>query len=157
MPVIETSLPIKAPPQLCFDLARSIDVHMQSTSRTKEKAVAGRTSGLIELGETVTWEAVHFGVKQRLTAKITAMEPPWRFTDEMINGAFRRFTHTHEFIPQADGTLMVDRFDYESPFGLLGRLADFLFLERYMTRFLVERNAFIKESAEQAAAKYPYE
>ncbi|AJY74022.1 SRPBCC family protein [Paenibacillus beijingensis] len=154
MPVIETSMIIQAPPRLCFDLARSIDVHMQSASQTREKAIAGRTAGLIELGETVTWEAVHFGVKQRLTVKITAMEPPWRFTDEMIRGAFRRFTHTHEFIPQADGTLMIDRFDYDSPLGLLGRLADILFLTRYMEQFLVKRNTVIKEIAEKSASKY---
>lgn len=149
MPIIRSELAIKAKPEICFDLARSIDIHTESTAKTMEKAVGGVTSGLIELGETVTWEAVHFCIKQRLTAKITAFEFPTRFTDEMVRGAFKRFTHTHEFVPTAAGTLMIDTFDYTSPYGLLGRLADFLFLKRYMRRFLIERNQYIKRMAEK--------
>lgn len=149
MPVIEMSLYIQAPVERCFDLARSIDIHMESTSQTQERAIAGRTSGLIELNETVTWEAVHLGVRQRLTVLITEMEAPHRFVDEMVNGAFQRFTHVHEFIPYENGTLMKDRFDYTSPLGVLGRLADMLFLEKYMTRFLHQRNEYIKAAAER--------
>ena len=37
-----------------FDLSRNIDFHQQSTIKTNEKAIAGKTGGLIELGETVT-------------------------------------------------------------------------------------------------------
>ncbi|MBE1447111.1 SRPBCC family protein [Paenibacillus sp. OAS669] len=149
MPVIEMSLFIQAPIQRCFDLSRSIDIHMESTSKTQEKAIAGRTSGLIELNETVTWEAVHLGVRQRLSVRITEMEAPHRFVDEMVSGAFQRFTHVHEFIPHESGTLMKDRFDYTSPLGPLGRLADWLFLKSYMTRFLHERNEYIKAVAER--------
>ncbi|MCS7458798.1 SRPBCC family protein [Paenibacillus doosanensis] len=149
MPLIQMSLMIHAPTQLCFDLSRSIDIHMQSMSQTGEKAVAGRTGGLIELGETVTWEAVHFGVRQRLTARITEMEAPRRFVDEMVQGAFQRFYHVHEFIPQPEGTLMLDSFDYTSPLGVLGKAADRLFLERYMTRLLRKRNEIIKRIAEE--------
>jgi ligand-binding SRPBCC domain-containing protein len=130
-------------------LARSIDIHMQSTSHTKERAIGGVTSGLITCGESVTWEAVHFGIKQRLTAKITEMEYPYRFVDEMVSGAFKRFRHTHEFAASENGTLMVDTFDYSSPFGLLGRLADKLFLEKYMRNLLMKRNMYIKMVAEE--------
>ncbi|WP_232699501.1 SRPBCC family protein [Brevibacillus daliensis] len=148
MPIIKSELVIKAPPQVCFDLARSIDIHMQSTSETSERAIGGRISGLIELGETVTWEAVHFGVRQQLTAKITEMEAPYRFVDEMVAGAFKRFYHVHEFTPTENGTIMVDIFDYTSPYGLIGRFADLLFLEKYMERFLLTRNLYIKKLAE---------
>ena len=55
MPVIILTLPIAAPIDVVFDLARSIDLHVQSTAQTNERAVAGRTSGLIGLGEEVTW------------------------------------------------------------------------------------------------------
>ncbi|WP_282941207.1 SRPBCC family protein [Paenibacillus sp. RC67] len=152
MPVIEMSLFIDAPVQLCFDLSRSIDIHMESTSETQERAIAGRTSGLIELNETVTWEAIHLGVRQRLTVRITEMEAPHRFVDEMVSGAFKRFTHWHEFVPYENGTLMKDRFDYTSPLGVLGRVADSLFLENYMTRFLRQRNEYIKTTAERQTA-----
>ncbi|MGO0059511.1 SRPBCC family protein [Brevibacillus fluminis] len=150
MPTIETDLFIQAPPEICFDCSRSIELHMESTAQTRERAIAGRTSGLIELGETVTWEAVHFGIKQRLTAKITEFDRPARFVDEMVQGAFQSFHHTHEFTATADGTWMKDTFRYTSPLGWLGKLADWLFLEAYMKNFLVQRNHVIKQAAEKA-------
>ncbi|MFB9330631.1 SRPBCC family protein [Paenibacillus aurantiacus] len=152
MPVIRMQLHIHAPLEMCFDAARSIDLHMVSASQTRERAVAGRTTGLIELGESVTWEAVHFGITQRLTAVITEFERPYRFVDEMENGAFKRFWHEHRFIPDDNGTLMVDTFDYESPLGMLGKLADHLFLKRYMARFLLKRNICIQEEAQRQAS-----
>lgn len=149
MPIIKLTMFIKAPIQLCFDLSRSIDIHMESTSQTNERAVRGRTSGLIELGETVTWEATHLGVRQHLTSIITEFDPPYRFVDEMVNGAFKRFRHEHIFELQDDGTLMTDKFDYTSPFGPLGRLADRMFLQSYMARLLFRRNEYIKCIAEK--------
>jgi ligand-binding SRPBCC domain-containing protein len=113
--------------------------------------VGGRTSGLMELGEDVTWEAVHLGVRQRLTARITAMDRPRAFVDEMVRGAFARFRHIHEFHEERGGTRMVDDFDYRAPLGILGRIADVLFLERYMTRFLAERADHLRRAAERAA------
>lgn len=158
MPVIHSELIIAAPQQICFDMARSIDKHMESTSRTREKAIAGVTSGLIRLGESVTWEAVHFGIKQRLTATITEMDEPHFFVDEMVKGAFKRFYHKHEFVPLAsDTTKMIDTFDYTSPCGILGRWADWLFLENYMARFLYERNLYLKQAAEEHFASLRHE
>jgi ligand-binding SRPBCC domain-containing protein len=148
MPVIELCTRVTAPVERVFDLARCIDAHTASTSRTGERAIAGVTSGLIELGQEVTWRARHFGVWQNLTVRITAFDRPHHFQDEMVRGAFHRMTHDHYFEPSGDGTLMRDIFDYESPLGLLGRLADGLFLERYMRAFLVERNRVLKEVAE---------
>ena len=147
---IELSTPINAPIGRCFDLSRSIDLHMQSTKQTGEQAIAGRTSGLIELGETVTWRAKHFGIWQNLTSKITEFEYPNHFTDEMISGAFKAFRHEHMFFAVNNQTVMKDIFAFESPYGRLGRLANFLFLGRYMQKLLKERNRVIKEAAETA-------
>lgn len=231
MPLIHLITSIKAPIQVVFDLSRSIDFHQESVSKTREKAVAGRTSGLIELGETVTWEAFHLGVKQQLTTKITAMvqnrplsdlishpecsnlctsilissHPEclnWRpsilssqaqktqgaslsvskgamrftqctssnvskgaksgyyFVDEMVKGVFKSIKHEHLFYEEkdcvvslqstrSDLTVMVDLFHFEAPLGILGKLANVLFLKRYMTHFLNVRNAAIKEAAER--------
>jgi ligand-binding SRPBCC domain-containing protein len=150
MPIIETSLFIAAPVDVCFDLARNIGAHMLSTAKTRERAIAGRTSGLIDLGETVTWEAVHFGIRQRLTVKITEFDRPNRFVNEMVRGAFKRFRHVHTFAPQDNDTLMCDAFDFTSPLGPLGLIADRLFLTGYMRAFLVERNLHLKRMAEEA-------
>ncbi len=148
MPLIQLETKIEAPLERVFDLARSIDAHMASTGGTQEKAVAGRTSGLIELGETVTWEARHFGVRQQLTVRITAFDRPHFFADEMISGAFATMRHAHRFLPDNSGTLMRDEFHFSAPLGYLGWIAERLFLTRYMTRFLRVRGQVLKELAE---------
>jgi ligand-binding SRPBCC domain-containing protein len=148
MPVIEHQQFIKAPVEVCFDLARNVDIHTQTTSKTKERAVRGVTEGLLEQGDTVTWEAIHFGIKQRLTAKVTLMEKPHKFVDIMVKGAFQSFVHTHQFIEEADGTIMIDKFQFKSPFGLIGVVADKLFLEKYMRAFIVSRAKALKKIAE---------
>ena len=153
MPIIKTDMFIYAPRDICFNVARDIDIHTESTSQTNERAVGGITSGLIGLNETVTWEAVHFGVKQNLTVRITEFDFPNRFVDEMEKGAFKRFYHVHEFIEKENGTLMLDTFDYTSPFGIIGRLADQLFLEQYMKEFLIKRNRYIKKIAEERVGR----
>lgn len=148
MPLIRLETRIAAPVERVFDLARSIDAHSASTMGTDERAVAGRTSGLIELGETVTWEARHFGVRQKLTSRITEMNRPEMFVDEMVRGAFSSIRHIHRFEQKGDLTLMHDEFQFSAPLGILGRLAEALFLTRYMERFLRERNKVLKEFAE---------
>jgi len=152
MPRIVLVVDIAAPIERCFDLCRSIDAHVQSAAATGERAVAGVTTGLMRLGETVTWEARHFGVRQRLTSRITAYDRPRHFRDSQVRGAFARFDHDHEFEPLPDGrTRMRDVFDYTAPLGLLGRLADSLFLAAYMRRFLEARNRELVRLAESAA------
>ncbi|MGD6830872.1 SRPBCC family protein [Sutcliffiella halmapala] len=149
MPVINHQIFIKASIEDCFDLARNVDVHTKTTGRTKERAVSGVTSGLLEEGDKVTWEAVHFGVKQKLTARITELQRPFLFVDVMVKGAFHSFTHTHTFEEMKGGTVMSDRFVYKAPLGPLGRVADFLFLETYMQKFIEERAHALKVIAEQ--------
>jgi ligand-binding SRPBCC domain-containing protein len=153
MPVIILRTRVAAPPARCFDLARDVDLHQRSTAASRERAVAGVTSGLLGAGDEVTWEATHFGVRQRLTSRITAFDPPNRFVDEMVRGAFARFRHEHQFHAVEGGTEMVDTFDYTSPLGPLGRLADGLFLRRYMTTLLRERNAYLKRAAESTPTR----
>ena len=148
MPVIELTTVIRARRERVFDLARSIDAHQHSTAATEERAVAGVTRGLIGLGDEVTWEARHFGVRQRLTVRVTAFDRPKHFQDIMISGAFKRMVHDHEFAEGPAGTVMRDRFEFESPLGILGRMANWLFLASYMRRFLVRRNVVLKQLAE---------
>lgn len=148
MTQIELSTRINAPVEKCFDLARSIDLHIESTKHTGEKAIGGKTSGLIELGETVTWRARHFGIWQNLTSKITELDRPTYFVDEMVSGAFKSFRHEHIFVSINGQTVMKDIFAFESPFGWLGEVANFLFLGRYMQQLLMTRNKAIKKVAE---------
>lgn len=119
MPKIELITKINAPIEKCIDL------HLESTKQTGEQAIAGRTDGLIELGETVTWRAKHFGIRQKLTSKITDFNYPNFFVDEMVDGAFKSFRHEHHFSKVDNHTVMKDVFVFESPLGVSGRLAKF--------------------------------
>lgn len=133
--------------QVCFDLARSIDLHKISMSRSRENAIAGKSSGLIGMNEFVTWEATHFGFKQHLTSLITAYERPNYFRDEQLKGAFKSITHDHFFEEHGEWVIMKDNFRFESPFGMLGKIANVI-LDPYLTKLLTDRNRVIKNCAE---------
>jgi ligand-binding SRPBCC domain-containing protein len=112
------------------------------------RAVAGVTKGLIGMNGEVTWEARHFGVRQRLTVRVTAFDRPRHFQDVMIFGAFKSMAHDHTFAEHPAGTLMSDRFEFRSPLGILGAIVDRAFLVSYMRRFIVRRNEVLKQLAE---------
>ena len=140
---------VAAPVEVCFDLSRDIDFHTHSLAHTGERAVAGRTSGLIGLGESVTWEARHLGVRQRLTVVITAFDRPAYFRDEMTAGAFAAFAHDHRFEGRAGITVMTDEVTFRSPLGPVGWLVDRLYLTGYLRRLLAGRCEAIKREAER--------
>ena len=148
MPVIDITTKINAPIQRVFDLSRSVDLHAASTAHTGERAVGGVASGLMSLGQEVTWRARHLGIWQHLTSRITAFDPPVHFRDSLVRGAFRHFDHDHFFAERGATTVMRDVFEFTSPLGVLGRLADFLFLTRYMRNLLLTRNELIRVTAE---------
>ncbi len=144
---------INAPAEVCFDLMRDVRLHTETTVETDEKVVACVTDGKIGLGQTVTFEGTHFGMRQRLTVKVVEFERPRLFVDEMIEGRFQAFKHIHEFMERDGGTLMIDTLEWTSPLGILGRLVDKLFLERHLCDLVTTRNARLKQIAEQQAAK----
>jgi ligand-binding SRPBCC domain-containing protein len=148
MPTVVVETVINAPLEKCFDAARDIGLHCQTVAHTGERAVAGVTDGLIELGQSVTFEGVHLGFRQRFTAKVTEFERPGYFVDEMTEGAFCSMRHRHEFIPHAPGTLMRDTIKWKSPLGFLGIVADWLFLNRYMRNFVIQRGLQLKKTIE---------
>lgn len=140
---------IAAPVARCFDLSRSVDAHVLSAAETDERVVEGRTSGLLELGEEVTWEARHFGIRQRLSSRIVVMQRPQFFQDRMTRGAFKSFEHDHLFSETPNGeTLMVDLLRIEAPWGLLGRVAERCLLASHLRRFLEQRAHALKQLAE---------
>lgn len=152
MPIIRHEISIHAPIQVCFDLARTVEVHAGKTLLTKQIAIEGITFGLMERGDFVTWETTHLGMKQKLTSQVIEMVKPYRFTDAMVRGAFHSFTHTHEFIERVTETSMIDTFSYKSPFGILGKAANHLFLKKYMSHFIARHAQKVKRIAE--ATKY---
>lgn len=150
---IELNTRIVSRLEICFDLSRSIELHQISTAATKEKAIAGKTKGLCEKGDVITWRAKHFGLYQKLTMAITEMVSPTFFEDVMLKGAFKSIRHRHYFSQQHDAVLMKDVFEYDVPFGIFGLLFDHLLLKQYMTKLLLKRNLTIKDFAEQGRWK----
>jgi ligand-binding SRPBCC domain-containing protein len=144
--VVETS--ISAPIERVFDVARDIDVHLASQQGRREQAIAGRTTGRIGLGETVTFRARHLGVTMTLTSRVTVFEPPTRFVDEQVSGPFAAFRHEHVFRATATGTVMTDDWLHRSPLGLVGRIVDAVVLDRYLRRQLIARGKGIRRIAE---------
>jgi hypothetical protein len=150
---LEETTIIEAPIERCFDLSRSVEVHLLSNFHSGEQALAvgGVTSGLVGLSEEVTWRAKHFGIWQNLTSKITTMKSPCYFQVTMVRGIFRFMQADHLFESlESGGTEMKDVFSIGAPSPLLGPLAETLFLRRYMLALLRERNAVIKRVAESS-------
>ncbi|HEX8154669.1 MAG TPA: SRPBCC family protein [Thermoanaerobaculia bacterium] len=140
---------IAAPPALCFDLALDVGAHSESARFSGERVVPpGRLEGILELGDLVTFEGVHFGMRQRVTAKIVEVDRPRRFVDELVQSAFERLRHVHDFIPRDGGTLMVDDLEWTAPLGILGRIADALFVERHMRWFVATKQQALRKIAE---------
>lgn len=141
---------IAAPAGDCFNLSLSVDAHAASMRASGEQAIGGVTSGVMTLGDSVTWRARHFGIAFRMTSAITEYRPPSRFVDEQQHGPFRRWWHEHTFTALPDGqTQMTDVVEFQSPLGLLGRVADGLVLGHYMPHLLRQRNAWLKTTLEQ--------
>lgn len=151
MPSFEVETRITAAPERCFDLSLSVDAHTQSMGASGERAVAGVVSGGMVLGDTVTWQARHFGVRFRMTSAITAYDRPTRFVDEQTRGPFASWRHEHRFEPDAGGTRMVDVVGFRSPAGPVGRLVDHVFLTRYLTHLIRQRNHWLRASLESRA------
>ena len=150
MGAITVETRIRAPIEICFDLARDVTAHAESAAFSSERVVApGRTQGLLELGDTVAFEGRHFGITQRFVARITVMDRPNQFVDEMVDGAFKWLRHVHEFESNDGLTIMRDRLEWKAPFGLIGHLADLLFLKRHMCWFVATKQNALKQIAEK--------
>jgi hypothetical protein len=115
---------IAAPIGDCFSLSLSVDAHAASMHGSGEQAVGGVTSGVMKLGDSVTWRARHFGITFRMTSAIT----------------------------EYGRTRMTDVVEFQSPLGLLGYLADGLVLGRYMPHLLRQRNNWLKATLEASAS-----
>ena len=138
-----------APIETIFNTNRNIDIHQQSASKTKEVAIAGITSGLINKNETVTWKGKHFGVYLTHQSIISEMIFPTYFVDEQIKGQFKSFKHQHFFEQKEKYVEVTDILEYETPFGIFGQLFNKLLLKKHLTNFIIHRNAVLKNLAEK--------
>lgn len=148
MPTIHITTFIAAPPEVVFNLSRHIGLHKISQQKHKEEAVSGITNGLIQKGESVTWKAKHLFKTRFLKIRITEMQPFSFFEDVMEEGDFKIFKHQHYFKPVQNGTIVIDKLEFESPYGPIGMLFNKIYFTNYMKNLLQQRNYTIKEYAE---------
>jgi ligand-binding SRPBCC domain-containing protein len=153
MTTISVETRIAAPIELCFDLARDVEAHLDMSSSTGERAVGGKTSGLLDLGDVVTFEGVHFGIRQQLTSRIVEFDRPRRFVDEMVRGAFVSLRHVHEFAVDGRTVVMRDTLTWRSPLGFVGVVADKLFVEAHMRAFVTSKQSELKDYAEHTTGQ----
>jgi ligand-binding SRPBCC domain-containing protein len=145
----EVTTRIVAPRDVVFDLSLDVDAHSASLADSGERAVGGVTTGLMGLGEDVTWRATHFGIRFTMTSRVTDLDRPSRFVDQQVRGPFRRFEHEHVFEPDGGGTMMIDRVSFDAPVGVIGRVVERLVLGRYLEQLIETRGRFLKTEAEK--------
>jgi ligand-binding SRPBCC domain-containing protein len=145
----EVTTRIAVPRPVVFDLSLDVDAHSASLADSRERAVRGVTTGLIGLGQDVTWRAIHFGIPFTMTSRVTDLDRPSRFVDQQVRGPFRRFDHEHVFEPDAGGTVMIDRVSFDAPGGVIGRVVERLVLGRYLEQLIETRGRFLQTEAEK--------
>ena len=140
---------VRAPAGRCFDLARSVDLHVASATDIAARAVGGRTHGLSADGDCTTWSARFLGVRFAMTTRVENFAPPTGFGDRLTHGLLRRFAHVYRFVPQGDdGCAMSDELTVEAPCGFLGRLLERFYLARRMRALVRRRLEHIRRVAE---------
>ena len=149
MPQIIVETLINADIKICFDLARDVGFYKNSLKKPTEIPISGKISGLVEKGDITTWETNHLNFMQHLTLEVTEYDCPNKFVDEMVKGEFKSYKHEHIFENRNEKTLMIDKFYFESSYGILGKITDYLLLKRHLTKLLVDRNALLKQKAEE--------
>ncbi|KJD31364.1 hypothetical protein PK35_14730 [Tamlana nanhaiensis] len=148
MPLIEVKTEIDAEIETCFDLARDVTFYQNTLQKPTEIAISGKVAGLVEKGDATIWETRHLNLHQHLTLKVTEFSQPFLFVDEMVKGHFKTYKHEHIFKKIKNKTLMIDKFYFESPYGVFGKLFDYLFLKKHIKKLIVFRNEALKDKAE---------
>ncbi|APY07172.1 hypothetical protein BWZ20_02125 [Winogradskyella sp. J14-2] len=149
MPQIVVETEIESDIEICFDLARDIGFYKQSLKHKNEIPVMGKISGLVEEGDSITWETNHLGYMQHLTLKVSELKKPYIFTDIMTDGSFKSYRHDHIFKVRNGKTVMIDQLHFASKYGIIGKILDSLILKRYLKEAIIDRNKILKQKAEE--------
>src|SRR5438445_10172769 len=101
---------------------------------SRERVIGGTTSGVLGLGDEVTWAGRHFGVTWKMTSRITELDRPRWFVDEQVRGPFAWFRHEHAFEDVGTATRMTDVVTFRAPLGPVGWAAERVVLDRYLRK-----------------------
>src|SRR5688572_26925843 len=109
---------------------------------TREKPVSTVYHGFLEV-----YNVRLFGLlPSTWISEITHVEAPHYFVDEQKRGPFAFWHHTHRIVPDTEqgGVWVEDTVYYAAPFGLLGRMAHFLFLKHLMFALFQHRRTTLE-------------
>jgi hypothetical protein len=144
---------ISAAPERVFAFHELPDALMRLTPPWEPTRVLKAAPDL-RVGSEALVETRLFGlVPVRWLARHTAYDPPRMFEDVQVKGPFRTWRHTHTIEPHEKGSLLRDEVDFETPFGVLGRLASPLLVEPRLSRLFEYRHRVTREWCEGAARK----
>jgi ligand-binding SRPBCC domain-containing protein len=90
-------------------------------------------------------------VPVRWLARHTLYDPPRVFEDVQIEGPFKSWRHRHVVEPHEKGAVLRDEVDFETPFGVVGRLAAPLLVEPRLRRLFDYRHRVTREWCERTA------
>lgn len=97
----------------------------------------------MQVGTRIEYHLRLVGVPIQWTTRIEDYAPPHRFVDSQLCGPYQHWVHLHTFSADADGTLMRDVVDYDIPYGMIGTLAQKLFVARMLERIFDYRREAI--------------
>ena len=137
---------VQAPIERLFDLTCSIALVREELGM---RPVQGRSSGLVEAGDTVRWEGWQLGLPQFHVTLISGFQRPEFMQDTMLDGRFKSFQHDHHLRAVDESTTELrDELRFSLPFGVFGRFFARWVMVPHIQRLLKNRFLRIKRIAE---------
>lgn len=96
-------------------------------------------------GTRIKYRIRWLGVPMKWESLIAEHDKNESFADEMLRGPYKSWYHVHRFRSVTDGVKMIDRVEYELPFGAIGRLAHWIVVRRQLEAIFDYRERRIKE------------
>jgi uncharacterized protein len=99
----------------------------------------------MKTGALIDYTIRIMGIRWHWRTIISTYDPPHKFIDEQLMGPYAFWHHTHAFKQVKDGTLISDEVRYAIPLGILGRLAQALFVKRQLEHIFDYRRKTINQ------------
>jgi ligand-binding SRPBCC domain-containing protein len=85
------------------------------------------------------------GIKTLWVTEITQVSHQKYFVDEQRIGPYKIWHHQHLLKENSEGVLMEDIISYQPPFGLIGSIANKLFIEKQLTAVFDYRTVAVEK------------
>ncbi len=148
MAVFEKRSRIRASPAVVFAFHERPDALALLTPPGDATTIISKDPGL-QVGARTVLETRIGPIKQRLVAVHVAYEPGRMFADEMVDGPFARWLHTHTMEPDGEGGCwLTDHIEYALPLGWLGAVGGGWFARRTLRTMFDHRHEVTRVACE---------